>query len=101
MRENEQLRLVKSTILSGKLPEINTRGEMLPQSGGPQSFIDTQLGLAFHSDSAFLRGMMSRMSAGTAAKVDGVVIPARSDNDTGNNPLNQSRPSALHRPPPC
>lgn len=68
--------------------KLGLPGEMLPQSGGPQSFIDTQLGLAFHSDSAFLRGMMSRMSAGTAAKVDGVVIPARSDNDTGNNPLN-------------
>jgi hypothetical protein len=46
------------------------------------------LGLAFHSDSAFLRGMQTRMSAGTAANVNGAVIPARSENDTGNNPHN-------------
>jgi hypothetical protein len=49
---------------------------------------DTSLGLAFHSDSAFLRGMQTRMSAGTAANVNGAVIPARSENDTGNNPHN-------------
>src|SRR5690606_26531466 len=46
------------------------------------------LGLAFHSDSAFLRGMMTRISPATAANINGAVIPARSDNDTGNNPHN-------------
>ncbi|MDJ0928007.1 MAG: general secretion pathway protein GspF, partial [Gammaproteobacteria bacterium] len=49
---------------------------------------DTSLGLAFHSDSAFLRGMQASMSPGTALNVNGAVIPARSDNDTGNNPHN-------------
>ena len=49
---------------------------------------DVSLGLGFHSDSAFLRGMLSRMAAGTRANVNGVVIPARSENDTGNNPHN-------------
>jgi hypothetical protein len=49
---------------------------------------DVTLGLGFHSDSAFLRGMLSRMSAGTRANVNGAVIPARSENDTGNNPHN-------------
>jgi hypothetical protein len=49
---------------------------------------DTSLGLAFHSDSAFLRGMQMTMSAGAAAGVNGAVIPARSENDTGNNPHN-------------
>ncbi len=49
---------------------------------------DVTLGLGFHSDSAFLRGMFSRMSVGTRANVNGVVIPARSENDTGNNPHN-------------
>lgn len=67
-------------------------GDMIPSIANPQTstrdFIDSRLGLAFHSDSAFLRGMMSRMSAGTASRVEGVVLPARSDNDTGNNPLN-------------
>ena len=49
---------------------------------------DTSLGLAFHSDSAYLRGMLSRMGLATRANVNGVVIPARSENDTSNNPHN-------------
>jgi hypothetical protein len=50
---------------------------------------DTSLGLAFHSDSALLRGMyQSFRTAGIAASVNGAVIPARSENDTGNNPHN-------------
>ncbi len=67
-------------------------GDMIPPIVNPQTttndFIDQQLGLAFHSDSAFLRGMMSRISPSTAANVNGAVIPARSDNDTSNNPHN-------------
>jgi len=50
-------------------------------------FVSDQLGLKFHADSALLRGILD--TAGTAAgNVDGCVIPARSDNDTGNNPHN-------------
>jgi hypothetical protein len=50
---------------------------------------DTSLGLAFHSDSAFLRGMYASFrTAGIAASINGAVIPARSENDTGNNPHN-------------
>jgi hypothetical protein len=50
---------------------------------------DTSLGLAFHSDSAFLRGMyQSFKTAGIGASINGAVIPARSENDTGNNPHN-------------
>src|SRR5688572_27940280 len=50
---------------------------------------DTSLGLAFHSDSAFLRGMhASFRTAGIAASVNGAVISARSENDTGNKPHN-------------
>lgn len=67
-------------------------GDMIPPIANAQTgvsdFVDSRLGLAFHTDSAFLRGMMTRMSASTASLVDGVVLPARSDNDTGNNPLN-------------
>jgi hypothetical protein len=47
------------------------------------------LGLAFHSDSAFLRGMYASFrTPGIAANVNGAIIPARSENDTGNNPHN-------------
>lgn len=55
---------------------------------GTNDFVDTTLGLAFHSDSAFLRGMMTKLSPTTAANINGAVIPARSENDTGNNPHN-------------
>lgn len=67
-------------------------GDMIPpivnQQTNANDFIDTTLGIAFHSDSAFLRGIMSKVSAATAANINGAIIPARSDNDTGNNPHN-------------
>ena len=66
-------------------------GDMLPSQTNPvtnTSFTDTQLGLAFHSDSAFLRGILSRTSPATNAATNGAVIAARSENDTGNNPHN-------------
>jgi hypothetical protein len=50
---------------------------------------DTSLGLAFHSDSAFLRGMYTSFKTpGIGANINGAVIPARSENDTSNNPHN-------------
>jgi hypothetical protein len=50
--------------------------------------IDTTLGLPFHVDSAFLRGIVDKASATTLANTNGALIAARSDNDTGNNPHN-------------
>ncbi|GAB1265527.1 hypothetical protein [Aurantivibrio infirmus] len=52
------------------------------------NFIDTQLGLKFHTESALLRGIISKLTVGNRANVNGAVIPARSQNDTGNNPHN-------------
>lgn len=46
------------------------------------------LGLTFHNESALFAGIMSKVSATTASNINGVVIAARSDNDTGNNPHN-------------
>ncbi len=67
-------------------------GDMVPSivnpNTGTNDNVDQTLGLAFHFDSAFLRGMMTKVSTGTAANINGAVIPARSDNDTGNNPHN-------------
>ncbi|RLJ22407.1 general secretion pathway protein GspF [bacterium endosymbiont of Escarpia laminata] len=67
-------------------------GDMIPPLANPQSatgdFTNSDLGLGFHSDSAFLRGILERVSPATAANINGAVIPARSDNDTGNNPHN-------------
>jgi hypothetical protein len=67
-------------------------GDFIPPIVNPDTQtrdnIDQRLGLAFHADSAFLRGMVRRMSPSTMANTNGAVIPARSDNDTGNNPHN-------------
>jgi len=67
--------------------KLGLPGDMLPNNA-TTNFIDTQFGLAFHADSAFLRGMIARTSVTTRARVNGAVIPARSENDTGNNPHN-------------
>ncbi len=64
--------------------------DMIPsidQQGGIANF-NTDLGLAFHSDSGFLRGILEKTANATRTNTNGAVIPARSDNDTGNNPHN-------------
>jgi hypothetical protein len=61
-------------------------GDRVPDGTG--AFTDNRLGLLFHSQSALLAGIMSNVSASTAANTNGFVIPARSDNDTSNNPHN-------------
>jgi hypothetical protein len=65
--------------------KLGLPGDMLPND---PSFVNTDLGLAFHSDSAFLRGIQQSTSMGTRAAVNGAIIAARSENDTGNNPHN-------------
>ncbi len=57
---------------------------ILPQTVG----VDRTFGLAMHPNSALLRGMLRKTSAATRANTNGVVIPARSENDTANNPHN-------------
>ncbi|MCW8833614.1 MAG: general secretion pathway protein GspF [Colwellia sp.] len=72
--------------------KLGLPGDMSPAIANPNAqqsdFINTDLGLAFHSDSAFLRGILEKVSTQTAANINGAVIPNRSDNDTGNNPHN-------------
>ena len=63
--------------------------EAAPTATSNGDHTDTSLGLAFHSDSAFLRGIQEKApSAVASGNINGAVIPARSDNDTGNNPHN-------------
>lgn len=50
--------------------------------------VNRDFGVAMHPDSALLRGMLSKTNAATRANTNGCVIPARSENDTGNNPHN-------------
>lgn len=67
--------------------KLGLPGNMLPNNA-TTNFINTEFGLAFHADSAFLRGMLEKTSPTTRAMVNGAVIAARSENDTGNNPHN-------------
>jgi len=50
--------------------------------------INQELGLSFHSRSAMLKGILSRVAVGNRANVNGAAIAARSENDTANNPHN-------------
>jgi hypothetical protein len=66
-------------------------GDMVPVLNQPVSglpYANFDLGLGFHLDSAFRRGIMASLSTGREANINGAVIPARSDNDTSNNPHN-------------
>ena len=70
--------------------KLGLPGDMVPGLVDPVDgpFANTDFGLAFHSDSAFKRGMEASMNPGRGAQLNGAIIPARSDNDTGNNPHN-------------
>jgi hypothetical protein len=70
--------------------------ETTPTATSNGDHTDTSLGLGFHSDSAFLRGMQASFrTANIGASINGAVIPARSENDTSNNPHNPLY--AIHR----
>jgi hypothetical protein len=86
------------TLSTAGYSKLGLPGDMIP--GVPETtpsftgtsngdHTDTTLGLPFHSDSAILRGILEKINiVGTAPNINGAVIPARSDNDTGNNPHN-------------
>ncbi len=61
--------------------------EATPTATSNGDHIDTTLGLAFHSDSQFLAGILEKAPT-AVGDINGAVIPARSENDTGNNPHN-------------
>jgi hypothetical protein len=66
-------------------------GDMIPGLTDPVlqlPYANFDLGLGFHLDSAFRRGIVDTITPGNEAFINGAVIPARSDNDTGNNPHN-------------
>lgn len=78
---------------SGQFDSLTTAGysklglpaDMIPV--GDNTNVDSSMGLAFHSDSAMLRGITQSFTT-NVGNTNGFVIPARSDNDTGNNPHN-------------
>jgi hypothetical protein len=84
-----------SNVLVGKaggqldfLTSYETLG--LPQDMHPKNAgqVNNELGLAFHSDSGILRGILGTTSTATRAKVEGGVFCAISNDDTQNNPHN-------------
>ena len=64
------------------------QAEATPTATSNGDFTDSSFGIYFHSDSAFLRGMLEKTAPATRANVDGAIIPARSGNDTNTNPHN-------------
>jgi hypothetical protein len=72
-------------ISTAGFSKLGVPGTMVPTS---TAFIDMSMGLPFHADSAILRGIKLKASATILSKVNGVVIPAISQNDTSSNPLN-------------
>jgi hypothetical protein len=73
--------------------KLGIPGDRIPglvdaSAAGNGDFTDSRLGIKFHSQSALLAGIMDKVSLTTAANINGFVIPARSDNDTSNNPHN-------------
>lgn len=70
--------------------KLGLPGNMIPNSSvGAGNFVSTAMGIAMHSDSAYLRGIQARASASTLAKMNGAVIPSISQTDTN---LNQQNP---------
>lgn len=59
--------------------------DMIPTSAGDN--VDSELGLEFHATSQMLAGIKDSFST-NRGNTDGFVIPARSENDTANNPHN-------------
>jgi hypothetical protein len=69
--------------------KLGLPGNMIPNSSvGAGNFVNTTLGLAMHSDSAYLRGITQRAAMTTMNNVNGAVIPAISQTDTNLNPHN-------------
>ena len=69
------------------VPGLSSAGVTLLNTSTNNDFTNDQLKLLFHADSAMLSGIIEKAGA-SFVNVDGCVIPARSDNDTGNNPHN-------------
>jgi len=71
------------------LPGQDSTGVTLLNPSTANNFTNDELNLIFHADSAMLLGIREKApNAIATGRIDGSVIPARSDNDTGNNPHN-------------
>lgn len=76
---------IEDSLTSAGYSKLGIAGDRLPDFA-TNAFVNRDLGIPFHSESSMLAGIKLRFSNTT--NVNGAVIPARSDNDTGNNPHN-------------
>jgi len=79
-------------MLPGQIQNVTTLNPSLNND-----FINRELNLAFHADSPMLFGIREK-AISALGNIDGCVIPARSDNDTGNNPHNPLYPLVMTDP---
>ena len=77
----------KLGIPGDMVPGLDSTGVTLLNGSATNNFVNDELNLLFHADSAMLAGILEKAGA-SLGNIDGCVIPARSDNDTGNNPHN-------------
>lgn len=83
---------LNSPLSAAGYSKMGIPGDMLPgqvdaTAAGNGDFTNTDFGLAFHADSGFVRGMLEKAPSAVGL-CDGALIPARSGNDTQNNPHN-------------
>lgn len=79
--------LSKMGIPGDMIPGQDSSAFTLLNTSVNNDFVNEELGLQFHADSAMLSGILEKIG-NAAGLVDGCVIPARSENDTGNNTHN-------------
>jgi len=73
---------IQDSLTSAGYSKLGIPGDKLPDFDVGTN-VNTDLGIPFHADSSLLAGIKMRFT--NTANVNGAVIPARSDNDTGNN----------------
>ena len=81
---------VEDLLTSAGYSKMGVPGDRLPDFAetdtASPSFVNRSLGLPFNNESSMLAGILEKFINPTFT--NGAVIPARSDNDTGNNPHN-------------
>ncbi len=84
---------IQDSLTSAGYSKLGIPGNRLPDFA-TKAFVNEDLGIPFHSESSLLAGIQMRFNintvnnAGNLQNVNGAVIPARSGNDTSNNPHN-------------
>ena len=78
---------IQDALTSAGYSKLGIPGDRLPTTfTAVDPFVNLDLGIPFHAESSMLAGIKMRFT--NTNNVNGAVIPARSDNDTGNNPHN-------------